>query len=62
MSNPSNPSRGGYRPGGGRPKITGKECRWIIPLDVLEIIERRGKSYLWEAVRFKDALDRMQEN
>lgn len=57
----ANGGRGGWR-NGGRPSIEGKERRWIIPNDILDIIQKRGKAYIWEAVRFKDALDRMQCN
>ena len=53
-------TRGGWR-NGGRPSIEGKERRWIIPQDILDIIDDKGKAYIWEAIRFKYALDRMQE-
>lgn len=49
-------SRGGWRDGG-RPKIEGKERRWIIPQDILDIIEEKGKNYIWDAIRFKYKLD-----
>lgn len=50
--------RGGWR-NGGRPSIEGKERRWIIPQDILDIIDEKGKNYIWEAVRFKYKLDSM---
>lgn len=61
MSKDSNSTgRGGWR-NGGRPSIEGKERRWIIPQDILDIIDEKGKAYIWDAVRFKYALDKMQE-
>lgn len=59
--NSNTTGRGGWR-NGGRPQIEGKERRWIIPQDILDIIDEKGKAYIWDAVRFKYALDRMQEN
>lgn len=53
-------SRGGWR-NGGRPKIEGHECRWIIPQDIYELYKEKGSAWLWDAVRFKVAFDEMQK-
>lgn len=54
--------RGGWR-GGGRPKVEGGVRRmWTVPPDVDAIVQERGTKFVWEAVRFKLAFERMQEN
>lgn len=60
MENKEFKGRGGWR-NGGRPKIKGKECRWIIPQDIYDIAKEKGKSYIWDAIRFKVTFDLMQE-
>ena len=55
--------RGGAQPGAGRKKVEGGVRRmWTVLTDVDAVVLERGTKIVWEAVRFKLALERMQEN
>lgn len=55
--------RGGAQPGAGRKKVEGGVRRmWTVPPDVDAVVQERGTKFVWEAVRFKLAFERMQEN
>lgn len=54
-------SRGGKREGAGRKKVGNFRKTWTIPDDVMEIVEKKGTAYVWEAVRFKVKFDMMGE-
>lgn len=53
-------ARGGARPGSGRPKVDGVRHTWVVPADIEQVANERGTAFIWEAVRFKLAFERMQ--
>lgn len=54
--------RGGFREGAGRKRIdAGIRHTWTIPADIDELASERGTAWLWEAVRFKVAFDKMKQ-
>lgn len=50
-------AQGGKREGAGRKKVGNVRKTWTIPDDIMEIVEKKGTAYVWDAVRFKVKFD-----
>lgn len=62
MSNEKQTGRGGLREGAGRKKVEGGvRHMWTIPADIEQLANKHGTAWLWEAVRFKVAFDKLKE-
>ena len=53
-------AQGGKREGAGRKKVGNVRKTWTIPDDIMEVKETKGIQYIWDAVRFKVAFDKMK--
>lgn len=53
--------RGGYREGAGRKAVNGTRHTWTVPADIEAIAKEKGVAWLWDAVRFKVAFDKLKD-
>lgn len=45
----------------GRPRIEGTKRMYVVPNDCIDIIDKRGIPWMWDAVRTQNVIENLKE-